>query len=138
MTNGEIKQALDAITELCGSSNRLPVLDSIKATRMFTAFAAAWAPSEAERVKLVEEYGTKNADGTLGVQGDDFAAFVKKYNTVLGGECDTPEFKPIPLASIEQGYSKNPETGKRDVLDISPASLMGLLSFGLITDNGSE
>ena len=136
MQNGDVKSGLDALTELCGPSNRIPVLDSIQAGRSYTAFVASWAAPEKERLKLVEEHGTADANGSVSVSGDGLGPFIEAYNTILAGECDTPSFKPIPIASIEQGFSKDPETGERFPLDVSPAALMTLIELGLIDDGG--
>jgi hypothetical protein len=137
MTNGDIKSALDALTELCGPTNRLPVLDSIEATRSYTAFNDAWAPSEAERLKLVEEHGTKGKEG-VSVKGKALGPFLQAWSVVMSGECDTPTFKAIPIASIEQGHAKDTETGKKIPLDVSPAALMVLMELGLIDDGQNK
>ena len=136
MQNGDVKSGLDSLTELCGPANRIPVLDSIQAGRSHTSFSASWAAPEAERLKLVEEHGTQDDNGSVSVSGDALAPFIEAYKTILAGDCDTPTFKPIPIASIEQGYSKDPETGQRLPLDVSPAALMTLIELGLIDDGG--
>lgn len=137
LTNGQIKVALDALEQLIGPGNRLPVLAMLRADRSLRALAKAWAPCDAERLKLCQEYGKLTIDGArfeFPVK-EDAQAFAAAYNAIVLEEVEVSGLEPVALKDIEAGYHKDQETGKKSAtLDIDGTQLRALIVLGIIDD----
>ena len=134
MTNAEIKAALECMTALCGPTNRLPTLAALKADRTLRALREAWAPVRAIQDGLIREHG-KETDGghEINPKCEGWADYVREANALYADETEVA-LHPITLKDIEAGWSRDPETGKKDGLDISPAQLGALVELGCIVD----
>ena len=136
LTNAQVKAALDCMGVLCGENNRLPVVAALKADRTLRALSAAWEPCEAIRKQLVQDHGEDHEGGKRVMPGmAGWPAFVEAYNEMAAQEADVA-VEPITVADVEKGYSRDPETGKKDALDISPAHLGALVEIGIIEEKG--
>jgi hypothetical protein len=135
MKNVEVKVALDCMAVLCGPLNRLPTLAALKADRTLRALRSAYEPVEAIRIKLVEEHGEKAGEETK-VPDANLPAFIAAYNELMGAETDVT-IQPIRTADVQAGYSRDPATGKKDIIDISPAQLGVLVELGIITEEAA-
>jgi hypothetical protein len=132
LTNGAVKAALDAMQALCGPTNRLPVVASLRADRTLRALATAWEPCERVRMQLLRDHGETNGEQvSISPHMPGWPAFAEAYNE-MGAEEVEVAVEPLKLSDIEQGYARDAETGKKEPLDISPAQLGALVELGLI------
>lgn len=136
LTNDELQARLQDITGLCAPTNRLPVRTSLRARRTLRALRSAWAPVEEVRIALVQEHGKQDKAGNYTVQPGtpQMAAFLKDWLEVLAEEVEV-EVEPIRLSEVEAGWSRDKETGEKDILDVSPTCIGNLLDCGLIEDD---
>ena len=134
-TNGEIQEALDAMTELCLPENRYPVVTAIHAHRNHRRLTEVWSAPDEERVSLVREYGTARDGGFRVMPGDEgFVEFAEKYNALMALEGEPVELEILKLTEIEKGYVRDAETGSKSPLGLSPPTIGALISMGIVTE----
>lgn len=122
MKGGDVKLALDAMDQLCGGGNRLPTLTALRASRIKTALAKAWAPLEERRMQLCKDHGTLEPGAKTfsfpSKEGQE--AFVAGWNELATADVEV-ELEALTPADLEGGYFRDPNTGKReDGLDLAP------------------
>jgi hypothetical protein len=128
LTNGAVQIATEAMTALCGPTNRLPVVAALKADRTLRALAAEAAIFEPRRNQYIQDHGAKTDDGWRIEPGmDGWDGYVEMH----GIEVEVA-VEPVKMADVEQGYARDPETGRKEALDISPAQLGALVALGII------
>ena len=136
-TNGQIKNALDAITEVCAPENRFPIVTSIRAYRNHKRLAEAWESADQERSALIREHGVEK-DGTFHVlpDSDGYPAFVEGYTEIIQMNGQALELEILSLAEIEKGYVRDPETGRKTDLGVSPGAIGVLMELNVVTEDG--
>ena len=136
LSNENVRKAAEAVAQLCHPTNRLPVLAQLAAARNLSALRTAWAPVNDVRNKLVEEHGEQNGQGFhVKPTMPGWPAFVKACELMGAEEQDVP-VQPLKIADIEAGYSRDPETGKRGLLEIGAEQLGDLIELEIITGCG--
>ena len=133
-TNNELKAALDAMAEVCAPENRFPVVTSIRAYRNHKRLAEAWEPAEQVRNTLIQEYGEKVGDaGSWRITDPDgLAAFAE----LMQANGVAVELEVLSLAEVEKGYVKDPATGTKEPLGISPSAIGVLMDLHVLTEDG--
>lgn len=146
LRNAQIKDALDCMSQLCGGTdttgkvhlplNRLPIVASLKAARTRKSLAEAWEICEEERHKLIDEYGVETGDGkrTIPPETDAWNSFWKAYSSLLEDESEI-NVEPITLEDLENGYYRDPESGHKDSLDISPVEIGVLIDTHIVLES---
>ena len=130
LNNGAASTAMEDMAVLCGPNNRLPVVASLDADRGLRALVAEFKIFEPRRVQYIEDHGTKEGEGWKIEPGSDgWDGYVELMEAESG-----VDIKPLRMADIQAGYSRDPETGEKGLLDISPAQLGALVELGLIVE----
>lgn len=138
LTNNDVFAAVDAIAALCDPANRFPPVAHIAAGDNLDALRLAWRPVKEELDELAERFGEKHEDGfrvTSDLPG--WAEYLKACDELGLREVDVP-LRPIRLADVELGYSRDPETKKKGLLEISVERLAALRRLGVIVSGSEE
>ncbi len=139
--NGDLRIALEAMTILASSPNRLDdTVDSLKAHRNRKRMADAYEPGEETRKGLVEEHGKKkkgSSNKSVEPGTKEFEAFQKAFE-VLMDEVSTVKIEKLSKDVIEDGWSRDPETGKKGPLEISASEIGALADCGVLDNPDAD
>lgn len=135
LTNGQILNAVEASAQLANPMNRLPPVAQIAAGENLHALRVAWTPVNEDRNDLVKEMGVPGPDGKPVVKRDSpkWPEFEKACEELGAKEQEVP-IRPIRWADIQAGYSRDPETGKRGLLEIGAEQLRDLRELGIVVE----
>ncbi len=136
-TNGQVKNALDAMTEVCAPENRFPIVTSVRVYRNRRRLVEAWEPAEQVRNALIREHGVETDGGfSVPANSEGYDAFIQGFTELVEMNGATVELEILSLAEIEKGYVKDPETGQKSSLGVSPAVIGLLMELELVTEDG--
>lgn len=135
LTNSNILKAMEAARQLADPMNRLPPVAQIAAGENLHALRVAWTPVNEDRNDLISELGESGPDGKPVVKrgSDRWPEFEKACDELGAREQEVP-IRPIRWADIQAGYSRDPETGKRGVLEIGAEQLRDLRELGIVVE----
>lgn len=136
--NGPLSELLEAASALAGPTNRLPTLAQLAASRNLHELRRAWKPVGETRDRLIEEHGEKK-NGVPQIRSDmpGWEAFNTESEKLLKEEQEVT-LHAIPWTEIEKGYSRDPDTGRRGLLDLSADHMGRLIDAGIITGVPTE
>ena len=139
--NGDLRVALEAMVILASSPNRLDdTIDSLKAHRNRKRMDDAYEPVEETRKGLVDEHGKEEKKGA-GKEVAPGTPGMKKYVAAFQKLMDatsTVVIEKLSNDAIEDGWSRDPETGKRGPLEISASEIGALADCGVLDNPDAD
>ena len=97
---GQLKISEKALLNL--SQQPLSITVAFQISQLIKQVAPELQELESQRLRLIEKYGTKNAeDDTITVLSDNIASFAQELSPLLETEIDL-NFEKIPLSQINE------------------------------------